>query len=171
MDLTRIKTEYMLEYKRISVFEKYHAVQVFECPIDIMMLAASLAGKNVTIENYMHPNTLSKLSVSINNGNLKIEPDIKQAVVDFQISKTDFFDLKDIWDAQGCYAVFHDSEKIKFKVTDLNGLSRYKALDNFKWTIELAIPGGSSDGWGQITSPDNDLIDKIERYIETLDKS
>lgn len=155
----------MIEYKRIKILDKYFAIQIFECPIDVIMLAASLASKNVIIENYKHYRKPNSLTILIKDGNLTIEPRLKQLLADFQISNSDFISLKNIWDTQGCYAVFHDSDDIKFKVTELNEFSRYKALDNFKWTLEIAIPDSASDGWGQIVSPDQNIIDKIESHI------
>ena len=154
----------MIEYKRTTISDKYFAIQIFECPVSIIMFAATLGTNNVTIENYRNP---ISLSVIINNNNLRIEPILKQFLADFQISKSDFLSLKEIWDTQGCYAVFHDSHEIKFRLTDLSELPRYKALDNFKWTLEIAIPDSASDGWGQITSPDQSIIDKIEIQIQT----
>ena len=158
----------MIEYKRTNILNKYFVIQIFECPIDIVMLAATLASNNVTIENYRHNRNPNSLTILINNNNLTIEPRLKQFLADFQLSKADFISLEKIWDTQGCYAVFHDSNEIKFRTTDLNEFSRYKALDNFKWTLEIAIPDGASDGWGQIVSPHENIIDKLENYIQSL---
>ena len=157
----------MVEFKRTNISDKYFAIQIFECPIDIVMFAASLGSKNVTIENYRNHRNPSSLTILTNNKNLTIEPKLKQSLADFQISQADFISLKEIWDTQGCYAVFHDSDEIKFRTTDLNEFSRYKALDNFKWTIEIAIPDSASDGWGQIVSPHKSIIDKIETHIQS----
>lgn len=158
----------MVEYKRTNISDKYFAIQIFECPIDIVMLAATSGSNNVTIENYRHYRNPSCLTILIENNNLTIEPRLKQFIADFQISKSDFISLKEIWDTQGCYAVFHDSDEIKFRTTDLYEISRYKALDNFAWTLEIAIPDGASDGWGQIVSPHKSIIDKIESHIQSL---
>ncbi len=161
----------MIEYKRTKILDKYFAIQIFECPIDIIMLAATLGSNNVIVENYRHHRNPNSLTILINNNNFTIEPRLKQFLADFQINKSDFISLKNIWDTQGCYAVFHDTDDIQFKMTDLNEISRYKALDNFKWTLEIAIPDGASDGWGQIVSPDQNIIDKIENYIQSLSKN
>ena len=158
----------MIEYKRTKILDKYFAIQIFECPIDIIMFAATFGSKNVTIENYSHYRNPKSIKILVNNSNLTIEPRLKIFFADFQISNSDFVSLKNIWDTQGCYAIFHDSEDIKFKATDLNELSRYKALDNFKWTLEIAIPDSASDGLGQIVSPDQSIIDKLEIYIQSL---
>ncbi|WP_216726598.1 hypothetical protein [Hymenobacter siberiensis] len=158
----------MVEYKRASILDKYFAIQIFECPIDIVMLAATLASNNVTIENYRHHRNPNSLKILINNNNLTIKPRLKHFLADFQINKADFISLKEIWDTQGCYAVFHDSDEIKFRTTDLNEFSRYRALDNFKWTLEIAIPDSASDSWGQMVSPHQNIIDKIESHIQSL---
>ncbi len=158
----------MIEYKRTNNSDKYFAIQISECPIDIILFAATLGANNITIENYRHHRNPSSLSILINNNNLTIEPKLKSFLVDFQITKADFIALKEIWDMQGCYAVFHDSDEIKFKATDLNEFARYKALDNCNWTLEVAIPDSASDGWAQIVSPDLSIIDKVESEIQRL---
>ncbi len=108
------------------------------------------------------------MTLIIQNKDLTVEPRLKQFLTDFQISNSDFISLQNIWDTQGCYAIFHDSDDIKFKASDLNEFSRYKALENFKWTLEIAIPDSASDGWGQMVSPEQNLIDKIESYIQSI---
>lgn len=161
----------MIEYKRTKILDRYFSIQIFECPIDIVMFAATLGSKNVTIENYSHYRNPTSLTLLIQNKDLTVKPRLKQFFTDFQISNSDFISLQNIWDTQGCYAIFHDSNDIKFKATDLNEFSRYKALENFRWTLEIAIPDSASDGWGQMVSPDHIVIDKIESYIQSLNKN
>ena len=161
----------MIEYKRSTILDKYFLINVFECPIDILIFAAKLGLSNVTIENFRHNRNPNSLMLHIKTNNLTIEPKLKQFLTDFQITNLEFNDLKDIWDTQGCYAVFHESNELKFKATDLNEFSRYKALDNFKWNLEIAIPDSASDGWGQIASPDRNLIDKIEIHIQNINQN
>ena len=151
--------------------DKYFLINVFECPIDIVIFAAKLGLSNVTIENFRQNRNPNSLTLHIKTNNLTIEPKLKQFLTDFQITNLEFNDLKDIWDTQGCYAVFHESDELKFKATDLNEFSRYKALDNFKWNLEIAIPDSASDGWGQIASPDRNLIDKIEIHIQNTSQN
>jgi hypothetical protein len=88
--------------------------------------------------------------------------------IDFSISKNEFIQFIDVWDEQGCYAVFHEAASLKFKATDLAVGPRYRALDNFGWTLELSIPGSASDGWGQIASPNKQNIDKIEDQLKNF---
>ena len=155
----------MIEYIRTNINDKYFAIQIFECPIEIIVFTARFGSKNVTIENFRNSKSLSFL---VNDGSVLVEPKIKQLLADFQISQTDFISLKDIWNSYGCYAVFHDSLDLKFKASDLVEFARYKALENFGWTIEIAVPNSASDGWGQIVSPYQEKIDKIESYIQSL---
>ncbi len=98
-------------------------------------------------------------------GDVKVLPTILKYEVDFMVTREQFIDLSVFWDKQGCYAIFHDSDTLRFKATDLDEKVRYKVLDNFGWTLELAIPGSASSGWGQITSPSSTLIDQIENQI------
>ncbi|PZV78665.1 hypothetical protein CLV31_11694 [Algoriphagus aquaeductus] len=46
--------------------------------------------------------------------------------------------------------------------------AKYRALDNFGWNLEIAMPDGTSGEWTQIVSPDSELIDQIERLIQGL---
>jgi hypothetical protein len=156
----------MIEYKRILISDKYHSIQILECLTDVILYAASLGSEKVTVENYSHYRNPNSLSIQLHTGNLSFVPKLKQFTVDFQISKSDFISLEKIWDTQGCFAVFHDSEEIKFKLTDLNQIARYKALDNFRWTLEISIPDSGSSGWGHISSPQKNIIDAIEEFIQ-----
>jgi len=156
----------MIEFKRSLISEKYHSIQILECPTEVILYAASLGGEKVTVEDYSHYRNPRSLSIQIHNGNSTLTPKLKQFTADFQISKSDFISLEKIWDTQGCTAVFHDSEEIKFKFTHLDQLARYKALDNFRWTLEIAIPDSASSGWGQISSPQKNIIDAIEKYLQ-----
>jgi hypothetical protein len=156
----------MIEFKRTLISDKYHSIQILECPHDVILYAASLGSEKVTVENYSHYRNPKSLSIRIHNGNSTLTPKLKQFTVDFQISKSDFISLEKIWDTQGCFAVFHESEEIKFKLTDLNQLARFKALDNFRWTLEIAIPDSASSGWGHISSPQKNIIDASEKYLQ-----
>ncbi len=157
----------MIKYQRTILEDKYHVIEIFECPIETMMFAAGLGAENITVENYNQYGKESQASFHINCENKTIIPKLSRYNVDFQMSKPDFFDLASIWHASGCYAVFCSNDRdMPFKVSELRGASRYNALDNFQWTLELAIPGPASDGWGHIASPDKTLIDKIENQMQ-----
>ncbi len=158
----------METFKRTCIKDKYHQIEIFECPTELILFAADLGSENVTVENYNHNGNKDILSLQINNGDKLIKPKLKRYNIDFQITKQDFKNLASVWHSNGCYAIFHDSNELKFKATDIEDNSRYKILDNFNWTLEIAIPGSASDGWGAITSPYKSTIDSIEDYLINL---
>jgi hypothetical protein len=146
------------QIRRRLIANKYFALEIRDCPIKIISLAASLGYNNVTIENFSQHRTTSDLVQATIQGNEMIKLNLKAYLLDFTIDRTNFFSLIDTWDAKGCYAIFHQSSLLKFKASDLSQIARYKALDNFGWNLELAIPDSASSGWGQITSPDETII-------------
>ncbi|MES2654297.1 MAG: hypothetical protein V4620_01850 [Bacteroidota bacterium] len=158
----------MTPFKRINRKDKYYTIEIFECPTALIVFAANLGSENVTVENYTHYGDKSLPVIQINGDEQTIKPLLKRYDIDFQINKQDFKNLASIWHVKGCYAIFHASNELKLKATNLDDNARYKALDNFNWTLELAIPGSASDGWGAITSPDKSIIDSIEEYLTNL---
>ena len=155
-----------LDYKRKTLADTYHVIEILDCPIEIVLFAADRVSKNVTIENAQSYNRQEIVSMTLKVGDIKISPTLLKYQVDFMLTKEQFIALGAYWDKQGCYAVFHDTDTLKFKATDLDDLKRYRVLDSFGWTLELAIPGPASSGWGQITSPSPTLIDEIETQIK-----
>lgn len=156
----------MIDYNRKCLVNKYHVIEVLDCSIDIILFAAELSSQNVTVENIKSYQQLDLVDLTLQLDGLKISPTVLKYEFDLKILKQEFLSLGKIWDKQGCYAVFHDKDFLKFKATDLDNLARYKALDNFNWTLEIAIPGPASSGWGHIASPSSTLIDKVEREIK-----
>jgi hypothetical protein len=157
----------MIPYRKLAIEDKYWGVEIMECPIEIMLFAARLGYDFVTIENFRHYRNRQRVKIEIDN--LKggsITPMVSRFELDFQLAKAEFLQLDTIWDVQGCYAVFHQMQSIKFKITDLDSIKRYRALDNFQWNVELAIPGPASNGWGQIMSPDRQLIEQVIKEIQ-----
>ena len=154
-----------LNYNRKILASKYYVIEILDCPVEIILFAADLSSKNVTIENAHNHSRQEFVTMTLKVGDTKISPTILKYQVDFMITKEQFIALGIHWDKQGCYAIFHDMDTLKFKATDLADETRYKVLDNFGWTLELAIPGPASSGWGHITSPFSTLIDKIETQI------
>ena len=149
--------------------DKYFLLEVFECPKEIILFAAQLGSENVTIENFSHHGRhRAEFQFEIRSKGLSVSPFLKAFYIDFSITNSEFLHFIDIWDEQGCYAVFHDIAPLRFKMTDLREEQRYRALENFGWTIEIAIPGSGSDGWGQITSPNKKLIEKIENQLKNF---
>ncbi len=158
----------MEKYKRRDLNDRYFLLDVFECPKEIILFAAQLGSETVTIENFTHYNRQrAEFYFEILSKGFLMSPSLKRFDVDFSITKSEFLQFIDVWDEQGCYAVFHDNKLLKFKATELSENQRYRALENFGWTIEIAVPGSASDGWAQITSPDKRIIDKI---VEQLTK-
>lgn len=159
----------MEKYRRRDLNDRYFVLEVFECPKEIVLFAAQLGSKNVTIENFTHYGRhRAEFQFEINAKGLSLFPSLKAFEVDFSIAQGQFLQFIDIWDEQGCYAVFHDTAALKFKATDLPEGQRYKALENFGWTIEIAIPSSASDGWGQIASPNKQIIDEIEEQLRNF---
>jgi hypothetical protein len=150
-----------IQIQKLFIANKYSALRIHDCPINIIALAASLGHNYVTVENFSHDYADSSLVQASIQHNGIINLSLKSYLLDFTISKADFTSLMDIWDKKGCYAIFHQSPLIKFKASDLPPAARYKALDNFKWNLSLAIPSSASDGWGQITSPDESIIQLV----------
>lgn len=144
--------------QRKLIANKYFELKIHDCPTSIIALAASPGYDNVTIENFSHYYTDASLVQATIQHNGVISLNLKSYLLDFTIRKAEFTSLMDIWHQKGCYAIFHQSPLIKFKASDLPQAARYKALDNFKWNLELAIPNSASDGWGQITSPNESII-------------
>ena len=156
----------MEKYRRRDLNGSYFLLEVFECPKEIILFAAQLGSDNVTIENFTHfGRHRAEFRFEIGFKGLSLSPSLKTFAIDFSITKSEFLQFFDVWDEQGCYAVFHDSSSLKFKATDLPENQRYRALENFGWTIEIAIPSSASDGWGQIASPNRHTIDKIEAQL------
>jgi hypothetical protein len=156
----------MTPHRRYILSDRYYAIDVLECPIHIIMTAASMGAINVTIENFRNHRNPEAVSVTINYAAQMLHPPVKNLQMDFQLTKTAFISLEHLWDSQGCYAVFHEAPEVKFRMSDLDENRRYRALDNFKWNLELAIPDSASDGWGRITSPNKEIIDTIERQLQ-----
>jgi hypothetical protein len=155
-----------LDYNRKTIADTYHVIEILDCPIEIILFAADRVSKNLTIENAQSYNRQETVRMTLEVGDITISPTLLKYHVDFMLTKEQFIALSTYWDKQGCYAVFHDTDTLKFKATDLDDRSRYRVLDNFGWTLELAIPGPASSGWGQITSPSSALIDEIETQIK-----
>jgi hypothetical protein len=159
----------MESYKRRDLNGRYYQLEIFECHKEIILLAAQLGSENVTIENFSHyGRDHAAFRFEILSGNLSLTPLLKKFDIDMAISRIDFLKFIDVWDEQGCYAVFHDIAPLKFKATDLPESQRYQALQNFDWTVEVAVPGSASDGWAKITSPNRQIIDKIEQELNTV---
>jgi len=158
----------MIQYKKITIAENYYSFELFECPLAIILFAAGLASEHVTVENFKNYRNVDICSVRIKTDAADIQPNLLRYTMDFTMRKKQFIALADIWDSQGCFAVFHEKDTLSLKATDLKGAARYKALDNFGWTLEIAVPDSASSGWGSITSPRRVMMDLIEDKIKSF---
>lgn len=158
----------MIAYTRSTIFKNYFSLEIEDCPIDVLLHAAALGANQVTVINFRLPRDPNSLSIQINSGDRMVHPTLRSLVANLELEKADFLALKAIWDVQGCYALFHEKTPIKIRVTDLMEGAKYRALDNFGWNLEIAMPDGTSGEWTQIVSPDSKLIDQIERLIQGL---
>lgn len=142
----------------------YYQLVIFECPRNIIEFAANFGNAQVTIENFIASG--SKVILEGLANMMLVEAEIKQSCIDFQVSRELFFNLLPLLDKSGCYAVFHEAPLLKVKSSELDDKARYRILDNFKWNLEIAVPGGASSGWGTITTPDIEVIKAIENFIK-----
>lgn len=161
-----------MEYKRSVIDDRYFTLEIFECPAAVMLWAAQLSSGQVTIENFTHYGwNQVGFRFEIQAKNLSVTPALQRFDLVFTITKDEFLQLTDLWDQQGCYAVFHTAPSLKLKASDLPESQRYRVLDNFGWMLEMVIPGPASDGWGRFASPDRQLIDSIEEQLKNMDRS
>lgn len=142
----------------------YQALEVYECPLSLIELSIELASDFVTVENFS-PTRYSREWIDLS---LQLYPDdvvgkwsVRNADLDLSMTREEFRRHLPFWDSQGVYAVFTRRGPLGFRATDLNDASRYRALRNHDWTLELAIPGPSGGDWGRIASPDPAIIQKL----------
>lgn len=156
----------MEKYNRQKLNDRYFQIVISECPKEIILLAAEFGSENVTVENFSnYGRKRADFEFEIKTQGLSLKPRLKRFDVDFSITKAEFIRFIDIWDEQGCYAIFHNAGSPGFRATDLPEMQRYRALDNFGWTVEIAVPGSASDGMAQISSPNEKVIDVIEQQL------
>jgi hypothetical protein len=153
----------MEKFRREFIGKDCSVLYVYECPVSLIRAAVEISEGDATIENF-HPNrTLEWHSIRMQ---LFPQEDVVPQVVrsvclDVSLSREEFLGHLDFWNGNGVYAVFARSGPIKFRASDMQGIARYRALKNFHWSIELAIPGPSSGPWGHIASPDRAVIDSL----------
>lgn len=156
----------MEQFKRKVINDRYFMMEIFECPTGILLSAARLGSGQVTIENFTHYGWQQVgFRFEIQSKSLSVIPALQRFDITFVITKDEFFQLADLWDQQGCYAVFHNAPLLKFKASDLPEPQRYRALDNFGWTLEMVIAGPASDGWSYLVSPHREILDRIEEEL------
>jgi|GEM_PF-1881346 len=157
----------MEKYRRRDLNDQCFLLEVFECPKEVIQFAAQVGSENVTIENFTHySRQRAEFDFGIRSNGLSLSPSLIRFDIDFTITKSEFLQFIEVWDEQGCYALFHDNTPLKVKATKLPENQRYRVLKNFGWTIEMSIPGSASDGWARLASPNKLTIDKIEEQLK-----
>lgn len=139
-------------------------VALYECPLSIVGLALELASGHATVENFRptrHRGEWLDLTMQLYAGDDVRMHSISAASLDVFMTREEFRHHLRFWDQEGVYAVFTQRDPLKFRASDLEPPGRYRALQNYGWSLELAIPGPSGGEWGTITSPDSWLIEQI----------
>lgn len=137
---------------------------LYECPRSILELAIELARGVVTVENFRPVEARGvwvEMEMQLHPGDVLRTHTISAASFDVFMTKAEFSRHLELWDRRGVYAVFTERGPVKFRASELDPAARYRALRNFGWTLELAIPGPSGGEWGTISSPDRAILDPI----------
>ena len=138
-------------------------LHIHDCPSELIRRASEAASGLVVVEN-LHPNLTTdwaEFTVQLSSSQPAGEYTVRSYSLDVQLELPEFLRYMDLWDRNGLYAVFV-SRPVPFRASDLPDVERYRALDNFQWSLELAIPGPSGPDWGTISSPNASLIDALE---------
>jgi hypothetical protein len=136
-------------------------VHCFECPLELMIFAATLMTGVVTLENVrVQPNT-DWFSTEIIAGKEMRFNRLRNLVFDATVAAAEFVALVPHWSRVGVYAV-SGSRELGFRASDLDFPGRYRALANFGWQIELAIPGPSGPHWGSIAFADDTHLPQFQ---------
>jgi hypothetical protein len=90
---------------------------------------------------------------------------VRNLVFDTTLAASEFTALLPLWNRVGVYAV-SGSRPLAFRASDLAGAGRYRALANFDWQIELAIPGPAGPHWGSIAFADDARLPQFQAAAE-----
>lgn len=157
----------MEKFKRIIIDQRYHRIELLEYDINIITYAAGFGNNCVTIENFYHyGRSLGEFEFVLRYKDFSITRSLKRFDIDFELDKSEFLQLTDLWNQQGCNALFHQQPGLKFRAKELQESKRYRALENFEWNLEIIVPGSGSSGEAQITSTEKSIIDKIEEQLQ-----
>ncbi len=156
-------------FKRSILAKKYHSLDVYECPIEVVSALAQKVTTDVTVENFT-PNrrcdewfeTKQSLYPGANIENYKF----RDVTFDVTLSNAEFINHMDFWDGNGVFAVFTEKSPIPFKASELEEPSRYRALDNFGLILVIALDGPSGGGWSSFVSPNSELIDMAVKILK-----
>lgn len=142
-------------------------LHVYECPLSLIERAVESASDHVTVENHRptrSPGEWADLSLELYPEDPVRTHRARSAVLDLAMSRVEFQSHMAFWDLHGVYAVFTGRGALGFRATDLDEKSRYRALRNYDWTLELAMPASSGNGWGSISSPDRAMIQQLREF-------
>lgn len=159
----------MDRYRREAEPGLYEALAVYECPLSLIERSIELASDFVTVENLRparDPGEWVDLSLQLYPGDAARTHRVRNAVLDLTTTREEFRRHLAFWDLHGVYAVFTRRGPLGFRATDLEEPGRYRALRNYDWTLELAIPGPSGGEWGRIASPDPAIIQQVQDAAE-----
>ena len=154
----------MDRYRKEAEPGLYEALAVHECPLSLIELSIELASDFVTVENLRptrFPGEWVELSIQLYPDEAARTHSVRNAVLDVSMTREEFRRHLRFWDQHGVYAVFTRRGPLAFRATDLDEPARYRALRNYGWTLELAIPGPSGGEWGRISSPDPAVIRQL----------
>jgi hypothetical protein len=151
-----------MKTRRELIAGRYHAIHIHDCPRELLRRACEAATGLVVVENLCPNRTTewAEFAVQLWPPEPASVHKIRSYSMDVQLKPHEFLRYMDLWDSNGVYAVFV-SRAISFRASDLKNIERYRALDNFEWSLELAIPSPSGPDWGTITSPHESLIDGL----------
>jgi hypothetical protein len=163
----------MDRYRREDVPGAYAALAVYECPLSLIERSIELASGFVTVENFRparDPGEWIGLSLQLYPDDAARTHRVRSAVLDLAMTREEFRRHLPFWDVHGVYAVFTRRGPLGFRATDLGEPARYRALRNYDWTLEQAIPGPSGGEWGRISSPDPAVIQQLQDAAEVCDR-
>ena len=142
------------QYKFEPIPSGGHVLHCFECPLPLLTFAATLMKGVVTVENVRLQTSTDWFSATvIAEAGIRFNR-VRNMAFDAVVSPAEFVELLPLWNRIGVYAV-SGSRPLAFRASELESPSRYRALANFDWQIELAIPGPGGPHWGGIAFADD----------------
>lgn len=156
-------------FKRSILSPKYHSLDVYDCPIEVVSALADAVTADVTVENFTpnrHSDEWFETKQSLYPGADIENYKFRDVTFDVTLSNAEFIKHMTFWDGHGVFAVFTERTPIPFRASELEEPSRYRALDNFGLILVIALGGPSSSGWSSFVSPNSELIDIAEKMIK-----
>jgi len=151
---------------RLEIVEGLHIAHFYDCPITLVEAAAQMAGPQATVENFRPIRPVAGVQgwAALQ---LQLAPDseislrnVRSLCLDISLSNAEFISLSPLWNQRGVYALFTERGPLAFRASNFDDARRYKALQNYGWTLEIAIPDGTSH-WGRFVSPNKELINRL----------